>query len=311
MMQLSEPHKENLRWVFKGPDGIRAGWSIAIFLAITIAVMAPIEFGLRYVVQTWFHIAVPPVGEISPIFLLTYEIVTLVPILAATAIMARIEGRSVWDYGLTSPCRNFHFWAGWAGGFLCLSVLVGMLISAGYLVIDGVALHGVNAILYAFSFFIGFLLTGISEETTNRGYFQYALARGIGFWPGAVVSSAAFAFMHTNNHGETALGIAQVFCGGMIFCALLRVSGSLWMSIGFHAAWDWGQSYFYGTPDSAMLFKGHLMNSHALGTGWLSGGSAGPEGSALATPVLILGVLAIVWLTQRAKLTKNSSEIPA
>jgi len=293
---------------FRGPDGIRAGWSIAIFLAITLAILTPIQFGLVHIAEKWYHFKFPPVDEIPPAMFLVFEAASTLALLAITAIMARIEGRSLWDYGLASPRGKIHFCAGWAGGFLCLSVLAGLLVWAGNLVVAGFALHGANALFYGLIYFVGFGLTGISEEITNRGYFQYTLARGLGFWPGAVISSGIFAIMHLNNHGETFLGIAQVFCAGIVFCALLRESGSLWMSIGFHAAWDWAQSYFYGTPDSATLFKGHLLISHATGSALMSGGSAGPEGSALATPVMIAGPLLLLWIGRQAGLFGQSIE---
>jgi uncharacterized protein len=29
---------------------------------------------------------------------------------------------------------------------------------------------------------------------------------------------------------------------GLLFCLSLRRTGSLWWAVGFHAAWDWGQT---------------------------------------------------------------------
>ena len=95
------------------------------------------------------------------------------------------------------------------------------------------------------------------------------------------------------------LGIAQVFTAGMVLCLMLRITGSLWMSIGFHTTWDWAQSYLYGTPDSATMMKGHLLISHAAGNIQLSGGTAGPEGSVLAPLGLIAGPLLLVWIGRR------------
>jgi hypothetical protein len=45
--------------------------------------------------------------------------------------------------------------------------------------------------------------------------------------------------------------------------------------------WDWGLSYFYSVPDSGVPAMGHLFNARLQGPTWLSGGSAGPEGSAI------------------------------
>src|SRR5581483_6729785 len=61
--------------------------------------------------------------------------------------------------------------------------------------------------------------------------------------------------------------------------------------VGFHAAWDWGETYFYSVPDSGQVFPGHLLNSSFHGPRWLSGGSVGPEGS-----VLLFFVIAMTWV---------------
>ena len=110
----------------------------------------------------------------------------------------------------------------------------------------------------------------------------------MGFWYSALILSGAFAAAHLGNSGENIFGILQVFVIGMVFCLTIRRTGSLWFAIGLHAAWDWAQTFFYGTPDSGLLGVGHYLNSTSSGPRWLSGGSAGPEGSALALAVILL-----------------------
>jgi membrane protease YdiL (CAAX protease family) len=73
-------------------------------------------------------------------------------------------------------------------------------------------------------------------------------------------------------------------------------TGSLWWAIGFHAAWDWGQSFLYGTPDSGVLVRGHYLSSRPRGSVLLSGGETGPEGSIYAVGLLLLLILfAYLW----------------
>jgi len=61
--------------------------------------------------------------------------------------------------------------------------------------------------------------------------------------------------------------------------------------VGFPAAWDWGESFFYSVPDSGSVSPGHLLSSSFHGPVWLTGGSVGPEGS-----VLCFVVIAAVWM---------------
>jgi hypothetical protein len=63
-----------------------------------------------------------------------------------------------------------------------------------------------------------------------------------------------------------------------------------------HAAWDWGESFFYGVPDSGAVAQGHLLNSSLHGANWLTGGTVGPEGSWLVFPVLLLMAAAIHFI---------------
>jgi hypothetical protein len=63
-----------------------------------------------------------------------------------------------------------------------------------------------------------------------------------------------------------------------------------------HAAWDWGETYFYSTPDSGFLAQGHLFNSSFHGPTWITGGSVGPEGSGFVFGVLVLSAVGIHFL---------------
>ena len=144
-----------------------------------------------------------------------------------------------------------------------------------------------------------FLIVGVREEFHYRGYGLFTLSKGIGFWPAAFLTAAFFGYSHSGNSGETWLGLFNASAGGLFFCFLLRRSGDLWMPIGFHVAWDWAQTFFYGVPDSGQVLPGHLFNGSFSGPAWLTGGSVGPEGSVLC--VLLLAVLGFVvthWLRE-------------
>ena len=73
-------------------------------------------------------------------------------------------------------------------------------------------------------------------------------------------------------------------CGAI---ATRGASGNLWMPIGFHLAFDWGETYLYGVPNSGHVLPGHLLSGSSSGAWWLSGGTVGPEGSVLCTLLLI------------------------
>jgi uncharacterized protein len=209
-------------------------------------------------------------------------------VLLATWVMARIEKHPLLCYGYRGQHRLLRLTSGAGWGFLCISALIGALWKAGFLVFDGLSLHGLSVLSYGLGWGVVFLLVGVFEESAARGYLQFTLTRGIGFWWAALISSLAFALAHVSNGGESILGIAEVFMGGMLFCLGLWYTKSLLWSVGFHAGWDWGQSYFYGTSDSGLVTKSHLLASHSLGNPLWSGGTAGPEASLLVVPLVIL-----------------------
>jgi len=123
---------------------------------------------------------------------------------------------------------------------------------------------------------------------------HFRKAEGAGFWQAAWVTSTLFGFIHTGNNGENWIGIFAAAAIGFVFCVSVRFTGSAWWAIGFHAAWDWGETYFYGSADSGNVATGHYLSTSPAGSAFWSGGTDGPEGSVLIIPLLILVTAAIV-----------------
>jgi uncharacterized protein len=285
-----------IRRIFIGEHGIRAGWSVLLFLVIFMALEKVVTLALTH------FISFDPTKPIPLDLGLLQESAALLVVFLATWIMARIERRPLLSYGYTGEHRAIRFISGVVCGILCMSLLIGILWKSGLLVFDGRLLSGLTAWKYALGWALGFLVVGLVEESLLRGYLQHTLTRGIGFWWAALVLSIAFAMGHIGNNGESPLGILQVGLGGLFFCLSLWFTRSLWWAVGFHAGWDWSQSYLYGTPDSGLRMNGHLLASHPSGNPLWSGGSPGPEGSLLVTPLLIL-TATVMWLWWGRKTT--------
>ncbi len=127
-------------------------------------------------------------------------------------------------------------------------------------------------------------------------WLQVKTPPGNGFWQAAWVGSTGFGFIHTFNRGETWIGILAAAAIGFVFCVSVRLTGSAWWAIGCHTAWDWAESFFYGTADSGFTAKGHLLTTLPMGSSLWSGGTDGPEGSILVLPVVGLLLLAVVGI---------------
>jgi len=285
-----------VRKCFVGPTGIRAGWRLVIFLAMVASLIT----GLVLLARASHHTAANP-SSLEPRSLLWNELVAFVVILFASWVMSRIERRRVAEYGL--PLRRAfrrQFWQGVVIGFLAITALLVCMRFAGVFRFGTIGVHGFELFKYAVLWGAAFLVVGLFEEFFFRGYALFTLTTGMTFWPSAVLLSAIFGLLHKGNSGENLVGALEAVAAGLLFCFLLRRTGDLWMPIGFHAAWNWGETFFYGVPDSGYPAKGHLFNPTFAGPVWLTGGSAGPEGSWLCIALLaILWIVFGLWLREK------------
>jgi uncharacterized protein len=208
--------------------------------------------------------------------------------------MARGDRRKYAQFGL--PARfafGKNFWVGALAGFVSASTaLLGIMLMHGFR-ITGLNLHGASLLTSTAAWSVAFIVVGLAEEFTFRGYLQYQLTAFMGFWPSAFVLSLLFAVAHTSNKGETRLGLLSVMLFGLLFCLILRRTGNLWLAVGLHAGWDWGQTFFYGVPDSGLAAAHNLFNSVLAGPAWLTGGSVGPEASVFTLIILVVAATLI------------------
>jgi membrane protease YdiL (CAAX protease family) len=274
------PRESGIRAVFIGKDGLRAGWGFAIYVGMFAGMLA---------IGGWM-IASLHTGNLWSMMLGEADVFAAAAIPAL--IMARFEKREWGDYGLPlGEAFSKLFCAGAAWGFLGITFLLVILYGMRAFDFGHVVLHGLRMVRFAAFWGVLFLLVGLTEEFMLRGYSQFTLARGIGFWPAAVVLSTVFGAVHLKNPGEAWVGALAAGVIGLFFCLTLRRTGSLWFAVGFHAAWDWGESFFYSVPDSGAISPGHLLSSSFHGSRWITGGSVGPEGS-----LLCFVVIAVVWV---------------
>ena len=292
-----------LRSSFVGPQGIRSGWSMLIFIVILIVEILATRVPVNHLLQALK--LNPSLEAWSPV--IAAGILALL-VLVATAIMARIEGRPVLSYGFIDRRRLSRFLLGIVGGVAALSALVLALKMSGWLIFDGQALHGRTAWSYGLQWGLAFLLTAWFEESLLRGYLQSTLTRGVGFWWAAVLLSLAFGATHLPNRGESPIGIISVVGAGLLFCLSLWLTKSLYWAVGLHAGWDWSQSYLYGVPDSGQVATGHLFATHPSGALMWSGGPTGPEGSIFVIPTMAIIALGL-WIAWSQSGRRNEPAI--
>jgi membrane protease YdiL (CAAX protease family) len=285
---------------------LRSGWRLAIFLAITIALQAAFNEILDLIVKSR-GIVVP--DDLNPIVFLVQDSVTLVAVLLATWIMARAERRKLSDYGL--PGRNAfsrRFWEVAAIGFAGVSLLILLIFLAGGYSPGTLALHGEALLRATLLRVLASLAIGFTEEILFRGYPQFILAQGIGFWPAAFLFSFLFGALHYftkpferwPDWGSTGLL-------ALLICLTLRRTGDLRFAIGFHAAFDFAAMFVYSGPNGGRVSADRLLTATFHGNDWLAGGKLGPEASLLMFPVIAAMFLAVHFLYHTSDVNPPSS----
>ena len=146
--------------VILGPNGLRAGWRLLLFILTAVIVGFLLSRILPSAAQ-----GLTPGGFIRG------EGIGFLSLVLAGAVMARVENRSFADYAL--PLRNAfaaRFWFGALWGFIGLTaVLVAIRAERGFS-FGTVLLGGTRLATYAALWAIAFLLVGLLEEfQVNRG----------------------------------------------------------------------------------------------------------------------------------------------
>jgi membrane protease YdiL (CAAX protease family) len=274
--------------IFIGPNGLRAGWRLLIFVGIFLLLLWATGWVMRDLLPP------PRTGIVAWNFLLLREVVSLGCVLLAAFVMSRIEHRDFGQYGLPGR-RAFgrNFWVGCIWGAVSVTVLIVWIWAAHGYSFGTVALHGKSLAFYSFTWLVGFIFVGLFEEFTTRGYAQFTLTTGIGFWPAAVILSGVFGGLHLSNPGEAWVGGLSAGLIGLFFALTLRRTGDLWFAVGFHALFDYGETFAFSVPNSGIRFPGVLLNSSFHGPRWITGGSVGPEGSVFI--FVLIGALFVVF----------------
>jgi membrane protease YdiL (CAAX protease family) len=273
-----------MRKIFFNLHGLRAGWRLLIFVGIFVG----LGFLSDWIITKVFH---PKERSfLDPIGTIFGELQSLIQVLIATWIMARIERRRLLDYGI--PVRTAFggdFWVGLAWGMASTTLLVGLIAAFGGYRILGLAIQG-GALWYFFGvWIIANLLIGFAEELQFRAYLLATLADGIGFWAAALLLSIGFGALHyfLKPH-ERWEDFASTGLLGLFVCLTLRRTGSLAWAIGFHAAFDFANLFAWSGQNAGEYAVGHLLETRWQGPQWLTGGLLGPEASWMVFVVIAL-----------------------
>ena len=220
-----------------------------------------------------------------------------------------IEKRKLSTMGFRKNGWLKEYAVGMLIGLSMFSLAVGICLVSGALTFAGVT----NRIpwLMIGCYFVGFLIQGMSEEVTFRGYFMVSLSRRSHIALAAALSSIAFGCAHLGNPGVTALPIVNIVLFGAFEALYIMKRGNIWGVCGIHSLWNFVQGNFYGIQVSGLSKMDTVLNMESSGSALINGGDFGLEGGLAVTAVLVVSIVVLTFTKPKAFEVMTAEEISA
>jgi hypothetical protein len=148
---------------------------------------------------------------------------------------------------------------------------------------------------------VSLVANAFCQQLLLNGYALHVLRDRLGLPAAAVLAAALFSLCHAPAFHGAWLPAVNVFAAGLLLVLARSVSGSLWLPLGVHAAWNVLLGPVLGLS---------VSGSDQLAQGWrvfvlrgpvlLSGGSFGLEGGLLVTLTTGLAVAGLAVRLRRA-----------
>lgn len=158
------------------------------------------------------------------------------------------------------------------------TLCVGVLMLLGGYRIDG--LNPWHFMLPAVAMALG---SGVFEELVFRGAVFRIAEEVFGSWAALLLSALLFGATHLHNAQATLTGAVFISVeAGLLLAAAYMVTRRLWLSMGFHMAWNFTQSGIFSGIVSGNDLPPGLVQATIQGPVLLTGGPFGLEASVIA-----------------------------
>jgi uncharacterized protein len=241
-----------------------------------------------------------PTATDSPALLIG-GLIAITATLLATFFMCAITKEPVGDAGFRDPDprRKVGFGFLWGGIIVALAVVVPW--AAGHESLGGPNARAATVAAVGLRELGAFVPQSAAEEIFLRGYALLHLRRGIGDVPAVLLTGSLFGVLHLANPESGLLAAFAITLVGIFLGFLVVRTGSLWMAIGLHIAWNWFEGFFFGHPVSGMPAGVALIRRTAADESLWTGGAFGPEKSLPTIVILVACVAAVLFWRRRTK----------
>lgn len=230
---------------------------------------------------------------VDPLFLSL--IIFIVPSILLCLWVAYGERRSLAGLGFFKEGAWLELGKGLFIGFLLISAIVGLQVLTGSITFREID-FSVNSLISLVFIFPFWLIQSGTEELLTRGWLFPVVSRNSNLWVGTAVSSLLFAVLHLANPSVSWISLLNIALFGLLACLYVLKTDNIWGISAIHAAWNYFQGSFYGLNVSGLSTAYATMHFQETATSeYLSGGDFGPEGSLIASAVLLLFIAYLAW----------------
>lgn len=283
-------------------------WGVLVPFLLILFVAVPDVAGSK--VLQYFHLAD---AKWQPIGVLGLALFLVVPFLATGLLVLAwvhwVERRSLASIGLTRPGGFASLTRGIGVGVATSFVVVAMIWIAGGYTAQGyaVAFSSPVALMNIAILLPCFIIQAGVEEVIFRGWLMSVLARKFNVFIAITVTCIVFAALHFGRHTpwhDTVLILAF----SLFACAWALKAGSIWSVMGWHAGWNWLLAVGFEVPVTGLDAKmpALLVKLVPQGSAYLTGGTQGPEGSALCGLFFLVGIAVLLLRDQVPRLGKGA-----
>ena len=220
-------------------------------------------------------------------------------ILSLYALLVRwIEGH--WPTDLSLRHLVPHTLLGLLVGFFFMVLVVSTIVATGSATVGWKGFMADRQL----DMFMMFLAVAVGEEMILRGVIFRWIDERWNTGVALLISAILFGWMHISNDNATWWSsLAIAIEAGLLLGAAYKWSGTLWVPIGIHWAWNYVQGNIFGLAVSGMNTGTTMLVTTANGPDIITGGAFGPEASIIS--VALGTFLTLVFLGNRYPTTRK------
>ncbi len=220
-----------------------------------------------------------------------------------------IEKRSLSSIGFSKNNWLKKYSLGFLIGLVMMSIIVLILLLFGYITVDKNSIQpvGISAISSILVILFGWIIQGATEEIVTRGWLLNVLSSKYNIGFGLLISSTLFGLMHLTNPNVNYIAVINIILVGLFYGLYVIKTNDLWSVCGMHSAWNFAQGNIFGFEVSGLdISVGTLIDLNLVENDFITGGVFGPEASIVATFVLLLSIIILLFINNTNLLKINN-----